>query len=454
MEAKRKMLAHQLGSLEIEARHWQEKLVRLTEQLQQSQAEAQVEHARRDQADAVLERAARLLHSRSLHLRGSRIFLQLFAGWKALAMRKRRLRQLTQKADRFYTWIILGRRSMGMWKVFTKRSIVLRLQRDADVRVAEAVHAATQLSSQEVLLLRDALAAADQRLALEEDRRTRLEKDMKKAFMRGVCALNIEAMAVMRPKESALMAPPPMPVAEYAVHALAGAQGGTPGGVRGQISGAYTGPHGPPHDSPAAIYAAAQPGGWTESAPPTHPGALRPAPAPARHGVPVINSGAALASQAARLYNPNGMETAEGIQADREIASTVPTSGTCLPQRQAQPPGNGIPLGPSRTADSWYSAHEYVRAAQETQASALWQQQEARQADKWGSGSNAPALDSPVVQSAITLPRESINHAVCVVRSVADDGRPRRGGPPEPISIARPRLAQGRSMPANATQRV
>lgn len=39
------------------------------------------------------------------------------------------------------------------------------------------------------------LAAAEAELAAERSARAKLEEDMKRAFMRGVCALNIEASA-------------------------------------------------------------------------------------------------------------------------------------------------------------------------------------------------------------------------------------------------------------------
>lgn len=50
--------------------------------------------------------------------------------------------------------------------------------------------------------LREKLRAAEEKCALAEMSRTRVQETMKSALMRGICALNIETMQVLQPESA------------------------------------------------------------------------------------------------------------------------------------------------------------------------------------------------------------------------------------------------------------
>ncbi len=80
----------------------------------------------------------------------------------------------------------------GSWKRRTHRRFAseaeqkcVKLSQDYEIKLAE---------------LRDRLRSAEEKCALVEESQTRTYENMKSALMRGVCALNMETMSVLKPE--------------------------------------------------------------------------------------------------------------------------------------------------------------------------------------------------------------------------------------------------------------
>lgn len=79
------------------------------------------------------------------------------------------------------------------------RSRKVTREREFDSKMSDMSTKIIQSYEDELIRLRNELALAHNELQRKSEQQTRLEEDMKRAFMRGMCALNLEAMSVLKP---------------------------------------------------------------------------------------------------------------------------------------------------------------------------------------------------------------------------------------------------------------
>ncbi|KAG1671979.1 hypothetical protein FOA52_013351 [Chlamydomonas sp. UWO 241] len=198
METKSRMLAAQVSAIGDERRKCgahmdvkQQEIEMLSSELRQG--------AKRiaDQAEYI-NRMAIALDTEKHRKRTLALKQRVFHGWGEFVFVSRRALVRMGKAVHHHEVEILQRAALRGWfRVAMKQSrITLRNKYAADLGAANDDMAAAYQGR-----LADsacALAAARAALLREQDARAALEEDMKQAFMRGVCALNIEAMSVMK----------------------------------------------------------------------------------------------------------------------------------------------------------------------------------------------------------------------------------------------------------------
>eukprot|EP00887_Chlorella_sp_A99_P007311 scaffold2.g7311.t1 len=116
--------------------------------------------------------------------------------WRAHVAMRQRVAKGAQAAAHHYDVGRLQQAVFRRWRAASQEGMRTKLkeQRAAAAR-AEAQCQELATAGQE---LAARLEAAEEQARATEAERQRLEQDMRKAFMRGVCALNIEAMAVMK----------------------------------------------------------------------------------------------------------------------------------------------------------------------------------------------------------------------------------------------------------------
>lgn len=149
-------------------------------------------------SQAVVTLAAARIAALNERWRERRYLGTFFWGWRAYQRRKAKKKADMEKARQWYTVHLMQRVVMRRWL----HTVSTDKKRDIDKRVALAVRKAQDKCAEEhsadIASLRGQLLAAQRALAAEKQGREMLAQDMKRSFMRGVCALNMEAMQVMK----------------------------------------------------------------------------------------------------------------------------------------------------------------------------------------------------------------------------------------------------------------
>eukprot|EP00803_Ostreobium_quekettii_P008958 evm.model.scf_2531EXC.2 EVM.evm.TU.scf_2531EXC.2 scf_2531EXC:16861-18265(-) len=124
--------------------------------------------------------------------------INCFQAWRQWVGDARRMKLRLRRALYFYDVKYLKRGSFECWRGWTRS----QQRANAKERVRERVAAARAGIEEEfrgrVRDLEGRLGEMEERLREERALRKRQEEEMRKAFMRGVCALNLEALGVMR----------------------------------------------------------------------------------------------------------------------------------------------------------------------------------------------------------------------------------------------------------------
>ncbi|KAI8917863.1 hypothetical protein DFJ77DRAFT_458113 [Powellomyces hirtus] len=122
----------------------------------------------------------------------------LFARWRLKYADERRvrvaLRMATQHASR-----ILTRKVLQAWKEVAGRTWRRTVERRVQMEAEQKMEGMAQEYDKRIEHLDKKLEEVHARLHISESARGVQEEEMKKAFMRGVCALNMEAMSMFRP---------------------------------------------------------------------------------------------------------------------------------------------------------------------------------------------------------------------------------------------------------------
>ncbi|KAJ3173828.1 Centrosomal protein poc5 [Geranomyces variabilis] len=149
-----------------------------------------------------------------------------FARWRLRYADTHRARLSTRIASTHHTRH-LTRRILHAWKELAGTSWRKTVERRVKMEAEKAMEALASNYDKRIEQLDDKLADAHSRLHESERARAAQAEELKKAFMRGVCALNMEAMSMFRPPlvGDAHNVPPPLPTAdEYDPPAPAAAQ--------------------------------------------------------------------------------------------------------------------------------------------------------------------------------------------------------------------------------------
>ncbi|KAJ3022244.1 Centrosomal protein poc5 [Thoreauomyces humboldtii] len=207
LSVKSDMLARQTSEMAEARRLTEEEIRGLKEKVDAREAEAKREKATRVKMEALMERCLKFLEEKR---RRSSLGL-VFARWRLRQMAVH-LSRAASRTARTHASRTLLRKTLHCWKEVAgtnwRRTIEGRIK-------AEAEKAMEQLAAEydgRIVKLEAKLKDVHEKLHVSEEARGLQEEDMKKAFMRGVCALNMEAMSMFRPPMAEEFAPPPAPI--------------------------------------------------------------------------------------------------------------------------------------------------------------------------------------------------------------------------------------------------
>lgn len=127
-----------------------------------------------------------------------RCVVDAWSTWRESAAALRRERSDLRRAARHHDARAFARRHLRRWRNWCRRTLSARMEaaREEAVRSARAAVEADAL--ERAASLEAELAGLRAKLALEREERAELERNMRQAFMRSACALNMEAMSILR----------------------------------------------------------------------------------------------------------------------------------------------------------------------------------------------------------------------------------------------------------------
>ncbi|MEW5309529.1 MAG: hypothetical protein WDW38_001414 [Sanguina aurantia] len=198
MEIKVRMMMAQTFAVNEEKRAGGARLAAKQEEANLLQTELRISTTRGTQLAECLGRASSAYQHSKDRRRGHALLLQVFYSWKQQAMLGKSRGARLVRAQSWYTEVKLQRNVLRSWFREAMHMRTLKLNAQFKVEVDTAKDNIGAMFQAQLDGLRSQLAEARQRLLREAEAREKLEENMKQAFMRGVCALNIEAMSIMK----------------------------------------------------------------------------------------------------------------------------------------------------------------------------------------------------------------------------------------------------------------
>ncbi|KAI8848038.1 hypothetical protein BC829DRAFT_490307 [Chytridium lagenaria] len=192
-DAQASMARKQDKAIEMVGRRYVETVASLTSQLRDAQELASLYRNKFEARNVAMDHAAAVIarqQSRST-------CAVLFSRWRSKLEEERRYRLAVKFADMKAKSFLLRRIVLGWqktagatWRRATEKRIRMEAEKAISQLSVEYESRMTEMSS--------LLSATQSKLHDSEIDRSRAQEDMKRALMRGVCALNMEAMSVFR----------------------------------------------------------------------------------------------------------------------------------------------------------------------------------------------------------------------------------------------------------------
>lgn len=122
----------------------------------------------------------------------------LFMKWYNYTKYQKRINHKMIKAIIYCDMNHYKKRVMDGWREWKRQEY----QKNMKIKIKEKIEASNMIITNEyeekLKDMKNEKLKLEEKLKKEEEIRCKLEEDMKQAFMRGVCALNLEALTVMK----------------------------------------------------------------------------------------------------------------------------------------------------------------------------------------------------------------------------------------------------------------
>ncbi|KAG2455136.1 hypothetical protein HYH02_000955 [Chlamydomonas schloesseri] len=198
METKARLMQAQNDAVEEERRRCAARLAVKDEEINLLKAELEAMKNKAARLWEILNKACTLYGQAKVDLSNTKQLSQLFYAWREQALILARRKRLAEKAEHWYTEVHLKRNVFRGWFRVAMREHRVTVNNRYIQEVEKAKRLIHEHYQGQIADLQRMLADAHAQLEREAEARNRLEDNMKRAFMRGVCALNIEAMNVMK----------------------------------------------------------------------------------------------------------------------------------------------------------------------------------------------------------------------------------------------------------------
>ncbi|GLC51622.1 hypothetical protein PLESTB_000522200 [Pleodorina starrii] len=198
METKARMIQAKNEALEEEKSKAAAKMATKEEELNLMKAEADTLRIKSQRLWDVVSRTCTAYSAAKERSRTNVVLFQAFCAWRQQALALARRRRMVARAERWDANMRLKRNVFRAWFREAMRAHRITVNNRYIAEVDNAKRLIHEHYQRQIADMERMLADAHLQLEREAEARSKLEEDMKRAFMRGVCALNIEAMNMMK----------------------------------------------------------------------------------------------------------------------------------------------------------------------------------------------------------------------------------------------------------------
>ncbi|GAX85222.1 hypothetical protein CEUSTIGMA_g12642.t1 [Chlamydomonas eustigma] len=198
MESKTRMLASQVQAVEEERKAGQRQLAIKQSEVELLREELYHSGNRGTRLSGFVTRLTAAYDLSKHRMRTLSLLHRAFRSWCHYVFIAVRARRRMERAIQWHSMELLQRKVLREWfrVAMQMHRVTLHNRYMSDLEAASG-DMASQYEGQ-LETLREQLKSVHQQLSQEATARELLEENMKQAFMRGVCALNIEAMSIMK----------------------------------------------------------------------------------------------------------------------------------------------------------------------------------------------------------------------------------------------------------------
>ncbi|KAI9091780.1 hypothetical protein DFS34DRAFT_634879 [Phlyctochytrium arcticum] len=193
LSAKSDLLRRQKAAVEEARLQYADETASLTDQLRHVRSQISLYTQRAEKREQMVDSAMLYMERRQVRM----TLMAGFSRWRVKQANERRIR-LASKLARQYAVKALARKCLLGWQRAAGTTWRKTVERKVRMEAEKSLEELAAQYEQQLGDMRDELDRARSKLHKSESSRSLQQQDMKKAFMRGVCALNMEAMSMFR----------------------------------------------------------------------------------------------------------------------------------------------------------------------------------------------------------------------------------------------------------------
>lgn len=198
VEARTRFKTRALNDLNQERLEADQRMQFKVEEINLLSTELKQERQRTKRQLAALTRFSESIAIANYRKRTHRLLLTVFQSWYHFAKSERSLKHNMRRALRHYCTEHQKRRVLIGWMEFVRYQHRVCAQERLQTKLGIARKEIEAKFNEKYALLEEENRLLKEKVKTEGDARSKLEEDMQQAFMRGVCALNMEALSVLK----------------------------------------------------------------------------------------------------------------------------------------------------------------------------------------------------------------------------------------------------------------
>ncbi|UPR00945.1 hypothetical protein HOP50_06g42660 [Chloropicon primus] len=197
MGMRKKWHDHEIQRIEDEKKNFEQQLVSKQAELDREKYAVHVHKQNEAKAKRVTTKAIGLIFVTNQRLKNFSTSAHFFKTWREIP-KKRRL--FLKSIDKIKTKIALQvmKKHFQAWRKWNRETVRTRIEEVIHQRFEKKFNDERDDLNGQIDAYKAELEAVQKQLADAMTAREKIEKDMKQSFMRGLCAMNIEAMSMMK----------------------------------------------------------------------------------------------------------------------------------------------------------------------------------------------------------------------------------------------------------------